>query len=177
MIHFLYSLVAFIIALFFIMLGSLSIMVQASHDIRSEVISFILEDKLFLSLFGIALILIGSAIIFYISTGFKKKYIRIKSSGSNVYYLDENIFQDSMKKYWKQLFPSKEIPHQITLKKNKVLITADLPYVPESEQKALLTRIDKDLKELFSHFLGYSREYVVSISFQSEPSNHPVLQK
>lgn len=173
MTHFFYSLIVFIIALFFIMIGLLGMMVQASHNIRSEVVSFILEDTLFLSLFGMASILIGIALVFYLTTGLKKRYVKIKSSNNNAFYLDESLFQDYMKNYWKQLFPSQDIPNHVILKKNKVLITADLPYVPDSQQKALLTRIDRDLKDLFTRFLGYRQEYVVSISFQTETKNRP----
>lgn len=168
MIHIFYSLITFIIALFFIILGALAIMVQASHDIRSEVIGFILEDTMFLSLFGIASLLIGIAIVFYLIASFKRRYFKIKSKNNNAFYLDENLFQDYMKSYWKQLFPKQDVPNHVVLKKNKVMITADLPYVPEPQQKALLARIDRDLKDIFIRLLGYRQEYVVSISFQSE---------
>lgn len=177
MIHFLYSFVVFIVALFFILLGLFGIMIQASHQIRSEVISFILEDSFLLSLFGIASILIGVAIVFHLAAGFRKRYIKIKSKNQQAFYLDENIFQDCMKGYWKQLFPSQDIPNHVVLKKNKVFITADLPFVPAAEQKALLTRIDNDLKDLFSRFLGYRQEYVISISFQNDAAQRPILQK
>jgi hypothetical protein len=169
MIHFFYSLIAFIIALFFIMLGILGLLVQISDSIRSDVIGFIIEDTLILSLFGIACILIGCAIVFYLLTGFKKRYFKIRSKDNNAFYLDESLFQDYMKNYWKQLFPKQDVPNQVVLKKNKVLITADLPYVPEAQQKTLLSRIDRDLKEMFTRLLGYRQEYVISISFQSEP--------
>ncbi len=168
MIHFFYSLITFIVALFFIVLGVLAILLQVSFNVRSEVISFILEDQLLLSFFGIACILIGFAIVSYLMTSFKKRYIKIKSKDNHAFYLDENLFQDYMKSYWKQLFPNQEIPNHIVLKKNKVLITADLPYVPDAQQKALLSRIDHDLKDVFKRLLGYHREYIVSISFQSE---------
>lgn len=171
MIHFFYSLITFIIALFFVMLGLLAIMIQASHNIRSEVIGFILEDTMFLSFFGVASILIGIAIVFYLITGFKKRYFKIKSKNNNAFYLDESLFQDYLKSYWKQLFPKQDIPNRVVLKKNKVLITADLPYVPDSQQKALLIRIDRDLKDMFTRLLGFRQEYVISISFQPEEVN------
>ncbi len=168
MIHFFYSFIIFILALFFVVLGLLSFMVQASQGIRSEVIGFIIEDTVFLFLFGIVSLLIGLAIIFYLITSFKKSYVKIKSKNNHTFYLDESIFQDYLKSYWKQLFPKNDIPNHIVLKKKKVLIAADLPHVPVSQQKALLIRIDKDLKDIFTRLLGYHQEYEITLSFQSE---------
>lgn len=175
MIHFFYLLITFIIALFFIILGVLAVMVQASSDIRSEIISFILEDNMFISLFGAASILIGIALVFYLMTSFKKRYFKIKSKNNSAYYLDESLFQDYMKSYWKQLFPKNDIPSHIVLKKNKVFITADLPYVPEAQQKALLTRIDRDLKDIFTRLLGFHQNYIIKLSFQ-DAAKSPALK-
>jgi hypothetical protein len=173
MIHFFYSLITFIIALFFVMVGLLGLMIQFSTNIRAEVVGFIYEDTLFLSLFSLASLLIGIAIVFSLLASFKKRYIKIKSKNNHAFYLDESLFQDYMKSYWNQLFPKQDIPNHVVLKKNKVLITADLPYIPEAQQKALLTRIDQDLKEMFTHLLGYRQEYVISISFQNEAVTAP----
>jgi hypothetical protein len=170
MTHFFYILFIFIVGLFFLIIGFLSILIQTSVSIRSDFVSFILEDSFFLSLFGITCLLIGAAIVFYLMTSFKKRYVKIKSQKNNAYYLDESLFEDYMKNYWKQLFPKNDIPNHVTIKKNKVLITADLPYVPETQQKALLSRIDNDLKDLFSRLLGYHQKYIISISFENEPS-------
>lgn len=177
MIPFFYSLITFIIGLFFVMVGLLGFSIQASTSIRTEVVSFIFEDTVFISLFGILSLLMGIAIIFSFITSFKKRSFKIKSKNNNTFALDESLFQDYIKNYWRQLFPKHDIPSQVTLKKNKVLISADLPYVPDSQQKALLGRIDRDLKDLLTRVIGYPREYVVSISFQSEVNEQPVLQK
>lgn len=168
MINFFYVLITLVIALFFIGLGLIGVLIQASSNIRADVITFILEDHLFILISAIASLLIGAAIIFYVITGFGKRYHQIKSDKGS-FYLDESLFEDYMKNYWKQLFPKQEVPNHVLVKKNKVQITADLPYVPENQQKALLARIDRDLKDIFHRLLGYKQEYVISISFQSEP--------
>lgn len=168
MVHFLYSLITFFVALFFIALGVFGILVQSSDIIRSEVIGFIIEDTLFLSLFGFISIVVGIAIIFYLVSTFKKRYFKIKSKSNNAYFLDENIFQDCLKDYWKRLFPKQEIPNQVIIKKNKIQVIADLPYVPVEQQKELVTQIDRDLKDLFTKLLGYYQDYTISISFKSE---------
>jgi predicted membrane protein len=167
---FFYKLITFIIALFFIVIGIFAILVQASSSIRSDVISFILDDTLFLALFGFISLLVGVAIVFYLLSSFRKRYHTVKSD-AGAFYLDESLFQDYMENYWKQLFPNQNIPTHVNLKKNNVQITADLPFVPEAQQKELLSHIDRDLKEIFHEILGYKQNYVISISFQPETQN------
>lgn len=176
MIHFFYSLFTFVVALFFVMLGFLGLMMQISYDIRSEIIGFILEDTLFIILFSIASLLIGVAIVFYQVANFKKRYVKIKSKNNHAFYLDEKLFQDYLKSYWKQLFPKNDIPNHIVIKKNKIFITSDLPYVPTTQQKTLIERIENDLKDIFTRLLGYHKEFIISISFQSEASPAPPLK-
>ncbi|MBS4170801.1 Uncharacterized protein NEOC95_001537 [Neochlamydia sp. AcF95] len=166
--QFFYPLLTFAISLFFIVLGLLSILVQASQHVRSEFVAFIERDQLFLSLFGIGCLAIGVAIIFYLRTNLKKSYLKINSKDNHAYFLDENIFQEYMHDYWKQLFPKEEVPSSILIKKNKVVITADLPYIPSAKQKALMARINDDVKEMLVRLLGYQQEYVLSLSFQKE---------
>jgi len=168
MVSFFYSLISWVIALFFILLGFLSILIQASTDVRSEFVSFILEDSFFISLFGLCSLLIGAGVIFYLSTSLKKRYIKIKSSSNKAFYLEDTLFQDYMHTYWKEMFPQQEIPSQVTIRKNKVMVTADLPYIPEHEQKTLISRIEEDLKELFQNVLGYHQEYTISLHFPKE---------
>lgn len=172
MIPFFYSLISWVIALFFIIIGFLSILIQASTDVRSEFVTFILEDSFFISLFGLCSILVGAGIIFYLSASLKKRYMKIKSSSNKAFYLEDTLFQDYMNAYWKEMFPQQEIPSQVTIKKNKVMVTADLPYIPELEQKTLISRIEQDLKELFQNVLGYHQEYTISLHFPKKAPAH-----
>ena len=94
--------------------------------------------------------------------------MKVESSDNHAFYLEEGIFQDYLKSYWKQLFPKHDIPNYILLKKNKLQISADLPYVPEAQQKTLLNRIHRDLKHILTQILGYQQKYVISISFKDE---------
>lgn len=177
MIYFFYASIVLVIALFFIVLGLLSFLIRLSTDVRSEFVSFILEDNLLLSLFGLVSLLIGLALAIHFFNSLKKRYIKINSQHGATYYLDEGLLEDYMKNYWQQLFPQHDIPSHMTIKKNQVSITADLPYVPENQQKALLARIDEDLKDLFNRLLGYHQEYIVSISFQTEEKGSSKQQK
>lgn len=165
MYNLIYSFISFIIALFFILIGGIAVLIPWSAKIRTDLIQFILEDALAISLFGFAFMVIGLASAASILLNAKRKYYHIKS-GDQAVFVDEALIQQYLSLYWKQLFPLNDIPCRLSLKKNKVYISADLPPMPQSEQRPLLERIRKDLTQLFEKKLGYHEQISFSISFQ-----------
>jgi hypothetical protein len=160
-------LITFVIALFFIMLGIISIMLPWSPNIRTDLVQFILEDSVMIFLFGFALMVIGVAIVVNVLLGFKHHYYEIRSK-NHAMYIDESLFQDYLNTYWKHLFPNQDIPNRVTIKRNKVHVIADLPPIPLNEQKAIIQRVESDLSDIFTRLIGYRNEYIISISFQKE---------
>lgn len=172
--NFFYSLLSFVVALFFIMLGVFALLISLSPDVRTDIITFVLEDSVVLYIFGISFILIGLGIVFNVILGLKRHAYYIKSKNLTV-RVDEGVVQDYLNTYWKQLFPHNDIANKVTIKRNKVHIVADLPYMPISEQKATLERIQNDLDDVFSQTLGYRNEYLLNISFK--PANKSTSTK
>lgn len=166
--HILYSLITVIISLFFILLGIISLLIPWSEQIRSSIILFIADNTLALLLFGFCSVIIGAGLISTIVLNSQRRYYRIQS-GSHPITLSESVVQDYLTVYWQRLFPQKEIPCRLVIKKKKIQVIADLPYVPILEQKSLLEKIEKDLLDTFRDVLGYREELDVSISFAQEP--------
>ncbi len=165
--NFFHSLVVFIAALFFIMLGLVGIMIPWFPGMRMEIIEFILEYPLAILLFGIALVMAGFGIVFYILFHSRRRYYYIYS-GSNTAAVDEAVIKQYLDIYWKQLFPDQDIPNRFTLKDNKIHIAVDLPFLPPQQQQLLLERIKLDLRNTFSKLLGYRNGFSLSASFQKE---------
>lgn len=165
MYNFFYSLISFIIALFFILVGIVSIMIPWSENVRADLIRFILEDSLAISLFGFAFLVIGLAIVINILLNSRRSYYHVKS-GESAIAVDEAVIQQYLTIYWKQLFPDSDIPYKLNLKKNRIHLSVDLPYHPQEEQRLLLERIRQDLRRLFSSQIGYADEFSLSASFQ-----------
>lgn len=162
-----YSLISFIIAIFFIMLGVVGVMIPWSPDIRTDIVQFILDDSLAISLFGFAFIVIGLAIVTHILINSKQRYYHIRSDNNSV-AIDEAIIQDYLDIYWKQIFPNCDIPSRLSLKNNKIHIAVEFPHLPVSQQHPLLERIKHDLRSTFAKLLGYHNEFYLSVSFQAE---------
>lgn len=162
-----YSLISFVVAIFFIMIGIICMMLPWSEAVRTDLVQFILEDSLVISLFGIGSLIIGLAIVVNIILGSRRHYYHVKS-GSKSVTVDETLIQQYLNTYWGELFPNCSVPNKFSLKSNKIYVAADLPYLPVKEQKALIERVKTDLQDIFKRILGYQNEFHLSISFQSE---------
>lgn len=163
-----YSLISLVIAIFFLMLGVVSLMLPWSPSAQADLIELIQKDSMNLAFFGFGFILIGLSIVINIALSARHHYYQVKSGPYSV-QVDEAIIQDYLDSYWRQLFPRSEVPNRFMIKRNKIHITADLPYVPPSEQKALLKQSSDELAQLLESFLGYRKPVSLSASFQPEP--------
>lgn len=168
MTNFLYSLISLFISLFFILLGIIGIILPWSSSMQSLAVTLILENSLLIFLFGFSLLAIGIATAVNILLNAKRHYYHFKVSGQTV-SVDTALIQNYLQKYFKELFPETEVPYQLQVKKNKLHITVDLPYIAKNDQDALLERMRTELRELLSDFLGYRHPFHLSASFQSLP--------
>jgi hypothetical protein len=169
-----YSLINIAIAIFFLVLGLVAIMLPWSPMVRTDVIQFILEDSIAIFLFGFVFLIIGLVLVIYTLLSTRRSYYRLKGGPQSI-LIDEQVVQDYLDSYWKHLFPQAVVPNRLQIKKNKIHLVADLPYVPAAEQKQLLESIKADLTEMFSSFLGYKEPFYLSASFQ--PDTKPSREK
>lgn len=172
MIHFFYSLISFLIALFFILLGVIGVLIPWSSSVRAEVVNLISQHYVGISLFGLSFIAIGVAVVVNILLSSRTSYYQF-TVGKNHVFIDEAIVRRYLTEYWKELFSGQEIPNRITLKGNKIDVVADLPYVQPAQQAELLAKIQKELTDLFGDLLGYHQQFHLSLSFQSDPTAKP----
>lgn len=168
--HFFYSLINFIVALFFIMMGVISVLMPWFPAMRVDFIKFLLENSMAITLFGLCFLTIGIYLVISIILGAKRHYYEFKV-GQNLVTVDEDLIQKYLQVYFSEIFPTQEIPCGLTIKQNLLHITADLPYVPSSQRDVLLEKIKQDLKNIFGQHLGYDSDYYLSASFQSD-KNH-----
>jgi len=165
--HFFYSLISFITALFFILIGLIGIIIPWSPSIRTSFVQFILNESLFLSLFGVISIFTGLAIAASILMNTKRKYYCIRSD-DNAVSVDEAVIQQYLDVYWKELFPGSDIASHLVLKNNKIHISVDFPNIPVGQQQLILEKIKQDLRSKFADLLGYHNEFYLTSSFQSK---------
>jgi|LakMenE18May11ns_1017448.scaffolds.fasta_scaffold9937142_3 hypothetical protein len=162
-----YSFISLLIALFFVLLGVIGVIFSWFPAAKAAFIQFLIEDSYLLFLFGIAFIVIGMALMMNIISSGRRQYYHI-SSGQKSLTIDETVIQNYLNSYWKNLFPKAHVPSKLTLKKNKLYLTVDLPYIPPDQQKPVLERIEKDLSELLATTFGYKEPFYLTASFQAE---------
>lgn len=167
--RFLYSLITFAVSLFFILLGLIAILFPISSTIREAVLTFVLEESWTLAVFGLGFFLTGIALAAQILFSSKKQTIAIGTTTHPV-EISEAVVHDYLKHYWETLFPEDEVPCRIAIKKNKILVSADLPFCEAGEQKALIKKMDSDLGNLMRDFLGLTKSLHLTISFAKTKS-------
>jgi hypothetical protein len=167
----LYSLVSFIVGIFFVLLGIICLILPWSAIIRTDMIEFILENSIAISLFGFGFIVIGITIVLNLYIGSKRSTYYVRAGNRSI-AIDEEIIQQYLDTYWKQIFPHQDVPTRLILKKNKIRVIADLPQTPFSEQKRFVERIQHDLEDIFSGVLGYSHEFILNLSFQQQKQSN-----
>lgn len=163
----LYSLLSFIISLFFVAVGATALTIAFSTYARTETITFILENSNLIILFGLLFITIGIISFFYLVQSTKRKYYTVKSQKLEV-DVSESVIHKYLKNYFRELYPYNDVPCQVELKRRRAEVTADLPFVPTNEQKDLLKKIEEDLTSIFRDQIGYRNELKVSISFSPD---------
>lgn len=164
MFNMLYSLISFVVALFFILLGIIGLILPWSAGVRTDIIQFILENTLAISLFGFGFVIIGSTLVINLILNLKKHHYYIRSQSQQI-VIDEALIQQYLNSYMKDLFPHHDIPTRLSIRKNKIKISADLPYTPLPQQEQFINRMRHDLDGILKRILGYSNEFILSISF------------
>jgi hypothetical protein len=167
MTNFIYSLITFLIAIFFVLLGFIGVLIPWSGAVRAEVISLVTEHSIAISLFGFTFIAIGIAVAFQILLATRLSYYQF-TVGNDKVEVSEEVILKYLNGYWHSLFEGQEIPCNVSLKNNKIHVTADIPFVALPQQEDLLEKIQKELSELFFDFLGYRQEFHLEIGFHPE---------
>lgn len=165
MLRFLNAALTLILALFFSLLGIFIFLVALIPSIQDNFVSLIHHHFWLWFFFGVCFFLIGLAFFAYTFLGCRKTYLSSKT-GANLTIISEDVIHSYLQTYFEKLFPKQQIPYRLLLKKGKIQIIADLPYVPLEEQKNILSLIENDLSELLNQTFGYKQTLELSLSFE-----------
>ncbi len=165
-----FSLFSFLQALLVLAFGFVCLIFPWSLPMRSALVDFILNNTTAIFLLGFVLFFVGVARIFYILSGLRSTSYILRS-GRKAVWIDESIFHDYLENYLKNIFPKGSFSNRVMIKNDKITLYADLPYVPVSEQKELIHKIQYDLGERMAMMLGYKNRFTLSATFQPKPKD------
>lgn len=164
---FFYSLISFVIALFFLLMGTISLLIPWLPGVKNSFVTFLLHNSIALSLFGISLVAIGVFMAINIILATKNRYYKF-NIGPHIVKVDETLIRKYLETYFNDFFSEKETPCQVIIKNNALHITVDLPAVPQAQRDVVIEKITEDLKNLLSRQIGYNSTYYLSLSFQQK---------
>ncbi len=152
----------------FILAGTVAMLIPWLPTVRTEIVLFVLEKTMLLFVMGVALLIIGLAMIAYVrlSMGQRTFYVRKDSHPVEV---QREVLQGVLNIYFKEMFPGMEIPHEAILHRNKVRLYLDFPYIIKEEQEPLTDRLYEELSALLDESLGCSKPLELSVSYNNKP--------
>lgn len=160
-----------LLAVFFILGGITCLLTPWSSAIRTHIILFIIENTAVISSFGLLFIILGIMLLINVVISSQHRYYKIKSKGSTV-LVDENVIQQLIDEYFRELFPQNDVPSTIALEQNAIHITVNFPYFPIPDQKPFLQRVETELAACLNSILGHTEEFYLSASFREKETPH-----
>ncbi len=150
----------------FLILGGLSLLlIPILNGFRRALIKLLTASPYWIGVVGAIVFLVGVLLLVSHLTMNRRRYYQLRM-GDRPVTVDNAVVEVYLQQYWENMFTGQEVSSQVTIHKDRIEVSADLPAVPFSEQKALLERIEQELVELFEKVLGYRREFLLSVSFQ-----------
>lgn len=159
------TIINIILAFFFMTLGIFGLIIPLDSTTRTAAVEFIFGNSIAIMIFGFAFFSIGLAITISLFFNFKKKHYHVHSRRYVI--IDEAIIQNYINSYWRQTYPAYDIDSHLTIKKNKIYLFVDFPYISKEQHKNFLENIRADLSDQFARILGYQDDFHLFISFRS----------
>jgi len=159
--------ILFIAATLLLILGSFALIIPWFDSLQIAFIVLLIGNPWTIFFIGIGLFVIGSLVLSNL-VEHSKRYYQITSLKDFPITIDKAIFQRYLSTYWKKTFPQQKIIHKIDLQEDKLLIIAELPYIPTQARDSLIEKIHGELGDILSRIVGYTGTFALSISFQKE---------
>lgn len=168
-----YIISSFIVAVLFILTGIVCMSMPWLPEVHTAILRFLIEHTLLISLIGLLMVIIGIAALSYMIINSSKRTFYVKKGTYSV-GVDRKVLEGYLEQYLHDLFPAEEIPHQLIIRRRRILISTDFPYKPKNEQEPLAEKIYDDLVQLLEEKFGCKKDLYLSISFQSPPKDEAV---
>ncbi len=163
-----YYIISFIVALLFILVGSVCAMLPWSPEAQQHIAKLVTESTMLIFLFGLGFIIIGLAVTIYIILASKKRTYFVRKGRYSI-GIDPKVIDGYLIEYINDLFPNQEASHHLVCRKKGILLTLDLPFRPKPEQEPLTEQIYDDVSEMLSDKVGYNEEIHLAVGFQPPP--------
>ncbi len=156
------SLILLITGLIF--LSVLFISIPFSPSIRNHIITFIEKNHSFFTTCGFLLFIIAILLLIasYLSNKGLSFTVDMGKKGS--YTVDRAFLNNLLNAYFKTIFTTYEVSGQFS--HNQINIFLSMPPMPFIEQKPLLTRIERELADIFEEQFDYSAPFFLSTTIK-----------
>lgn len=149
----------------FIAAGICCVILWWSEDYRQTFLNLLQNRPSILAAAAALFLLIGISLVVKLCLKWRRHRYVI-SEGSLSVAVEDTVFENYLKTYWKQEFPEGSVSYTIKVKPKKIFIDAELPAAAEEERLSMVEKVENDLTELYQRFLGYTGKVQLTASFE-----------
>lgn len=135
-----------------------------TEGMRDATIDFLEQNWIVLFLIGTALTTAGIGLFSMVLSRFTRRYYAFSTGDVDV-SVDEKVLEEYAQRFWQARFPGREISCLVRIKRKHLFMQAELPFIPEKEQKSFITEAQRDLQDQLQGLLGYSSDLRLTVSF------------
>lgn len=163
-----FTAITLIFAFILILFGAYFFIFPQTGEFRQELYRLLNESDHFYWILGTLLSLTG--LILLIASFFvtKRDHFFVTYQSRGPIELDPSIIKSYVEEYLKEFFANEALSVDLALKAGKIHIVADLPKVAFKDQKEIVERIQKDLRNLFETTFDYKEDFYISLSFEKK---------
>lgn len=157
-IHFLFVIFVFAVGIFFLFLPK-------TPQLRLYLSQILSEEPQLFSWIGFLCLLLGIALFIALFPTHRGSYYKVRMKRHDL-SIDLHLVRGYAQKYWNELFPGHEVMVKVSLcpKLNLLEFTAEVPVLAAGEDhSAKLQKIEKDFGDILAQYLGYDREFLVTL--------------
>ncbi len=165
--HLLFSALHFFLLSLLCLSGVFVILLYFSPVLRNELAFWLTQEMGHkLLLFGMGLLLLGILLVFLSINLYRTQYYQIQMGfPGHTAQVDLDVVRSLVGRYWQNHFPTMKPHIDVLLRDDSTLeLFAELPLLPDEEQRVLLQRVEADLSRQLARHLNYRKPFHLTIS-------------
>jgi hypothetical protein len=161
--HLLFSAVQFLFTVLILLVGGFFIGLYYAPHLRFTIGQFFIEHGEIFIAIGLSVLGCGILLLLGFYAMNRGAYFRFAIPAKSA-LIEASVVRSYVNKYWAGQFPDSELQTDVLLHSNqKMEISLEMPPLKTQEHQAFLDKVEKDLRHLLSHSLGYDGDFLLTI--------------
>jgi len=160
-----------LLSLFSFFTGAFFLLATLSPSFRKNFIEQLKENRFSTVLISITLIAFAAFLLTNIWMERRRKHIYFHNAQGDI-HIHKKVAKVFIQSYLEKIFQNKPIHCEVFVKRHKLAIECNLPFVPEEAQEGIAKAINEELSKILPGQIGYTKRFSLNISYAPEQASH-----